>query len=87
MTIDPAPTELRARLHEIVFEADTRAGRLFDAGLLVAIVASVSVVLLDSVAWIHDRYGPGLVTLEWIFTVLFTMEYALRLWIVRSPLA
>lgn len=86
MTTRPAPTDLRSLLHEIVFEAETPAGRAFDAGLLVAIVASVSVVLLDSVASVHDRYGPVLVTLEWIFTVLFTMEYALRLWIVKKPL-
>jgi voltage-gated potassium channel len=77
---------LRSRLHEIVFEADTRAGRAFDALLLLVILASVVVVLLDSVAWIHARHGPVLIALEWVFTGLFTLEYALRLWIVQKPL-
>lgn len=86
MATPAAPSDLRKRLHEIVFEAETPAGRAFDAWLLLAIVASVAVVLLDSVAWVHARYGPALVALEWIFTVLFTLEYALRLWIVQKPL-
>lgn len=76
----------RRRLHEIIFEADTPAGRHFDAGLLTAIVASVAVVLLDSVESVHARHERALFALEWIFTVLFTVEYALRLYAVRSPL-
>lgn len=82
---EPDRSSLRSRLHEIVFEADTRAGRAFDAMLLLFILASVAVVLLDSVAWVHARHGVVLVTLEWVFTVLFTLEYALRLWIVQNP--
>ena len=50
-------SELRARLHEVIFEADTPAGRLFDLLLLVAIVASVIVVMLESVASIRVRVG------------------------------
>jgi voltage-gated potassium channel len=73
------PGALRARLHEIIFEADTREGRLFDLLLLVAIVSSVAVVLLDSVASVRARIGPTLRALEWGFTVLFTIEYILRL--------
>jgi len=80
------PADLRSRLHEIVFEADTRAGRLFDTALLVAIVASVTVVLLESVASIRARYGDILVALEWTFTVFFTMEYLLRLYSLHRPL-
>ena len=77
---------LRARLHEIIFEADTPQGRLFDLTLLVAILSSVLVVVLESVASIRAQYGPTLRALEWAFTGLFTVEYVLRLVAVRQPL-
>jgi voltage-gated potassium channel len=73
-------------MHEIIFEADTPEGRLFDLVLLVAIVSSVTVVLLESVASVRARVGPTLRTLEWGFTVLFTIEYVLRLASVGRPL-
>ena len=76
----------RARLHEIIFEADTREGRLFDLLLLVAIVSSVVVVLLESVAAVRARVGPELRALEWGFTAVFTVEYILRLISVGRPL-
>ncbi len=78
--------KLRARLHEIIFEADTPEGRLFDLMLLVAILASVAVVLLESVATVRARVGPTLRALEWGFTILFTIEYLLRLASVSRPL-
>ena len=77
---------LRARLHEIIFEADTPEGRLFDLLLLLAIVSSVTVVLLESVASVRARAGPTLRALEWGFTILFTIEYILRLAAVGRPL-
>jgi len=77
--------DLRARLHEIIFESDTWAGRLFDVALLVAILASVVAVMLDSVAAIHDAYGLELRVVEWVFTGLFTVEYLLRLYSVKRP--
>ena len=77
----------RHRVHEIIFESDTRVGRLFDAILLWIIVLSVGAVMLEIVASIRDRYGDTLRVVEWIFTVLFTVEYALRLVSVRRPLA
>ncbi len=77
---------LRGRLHEIIFEADTPAGRLFDLLILVAIISSVVVVLLESVAAVRARVGPTLRALEWGFTILFTVEYVLRLASVRRPL-
>ncbi|HEU4524134.1 MAG TPA: ion transporter [Gemmatimonadales bacterium] len=77
---------LRARLHQIIFEADTPAGRAFDLLILVAIVASVVVVMLESVPSVRARAGPTLRTLEWGFTILFTIEYALRLFTVQRPL-
>ena len=78
--------DLRARLHQIIFEADTPAGRAFDIGLLLAIVASVIVVVLESVASIRAGAGETLRVLEWFFTILFTIEYALRLWSANRPL-
>ncbi len=75
----------RARLHEIIFEADTAAGKAFDVALLWGIVLSVIAVLLESVADIEKDYGAYLRAAEWVFTVLFTAEYVLRLLIVRKP--
>ncbi|GAB6145678.1 ion transporter [Desulfocicer niacini] len=74
------------RLHEIIFEADTRAGKLFDIFLILAILFSVLVVMLDSVAAISHAHGTGLLILEWGFTLLFTLEYLLRLICVKKPL-
>jgi len=76
----------RLRAYTIIFEADTRAGRLFDLVLLVTILASVVVVILDSVQSITARYGTLFDVLEWGFTLLFTVEYLLRLACVRRPL-
>ena len=81
-----SPRAWRARLHEIVFEADTPEGRLFDLLLMLAIVSSVVVVLLESVASVRAQAGPTLRALEWGFTILFTVEYLLRLATVRLPL-
>jgi len=81
----PSPGR-RARLHEIIFEADTRAGRLFDLVLIWLILLSVATVILESVRGVRTRYGDLLYALEWFFTVLFTIEYVLRLLSVRRPL-
>ena len=79
-------TGWRARLHQIIYEADTPAGKLFDAVLMSAILLSVLCVMLDSVAWISVEYGGALYAAEWFFTILFTIEYALRLMCVARPL-
>jgi voltage-gated potassium channel len=79
-------SDLRTRLHEIIFEADTPEGRRFDVVLLLAILSSVAVVLLESVAEVRARVGPTLRALEWGFTILFTIEYLLRLASVGRPL-
>ncbi|GMV09651.1 MAG: ion transporter [Gemmatimonadota bacterium] len=83
---DSPPSALRQRLHEVIFEADTRAGKLFDAILLALIAASVSVVVLESAPAVRARYGPALRLAEWSFTVLFTIEYGLRLFSVGKPM-
>jgi voltage-gated potassium channel len=75
----------RARLHEVIFEADTPAGRAFDVCLLIAIVVSVIAVMLESVASIRREHGGVLRAVEWTLTVAFTIEYALRLVAVDRP--
>ena len=81
------PTEgWRLSLYTIIFEADTRLGRLFDLTLIWVILASVAVVLIDSMAGMHARYGTLLHWLEWGFTLVFTVEYVCRLICVRHPL-
>jgi voltage-gated potassium channel len=74
-----SPPGWRGRLHEIIFGWDSGAGRAFDIGLIVAISVSVLAVMLESVHAISSAYGPALRQIEWFFTVLFTIEYALRL--------
>jgi voltage-gated potassium channel len=74
----------RERLGNVIFEADTKPGRLFDVLLLVAILASVLLVMLDSVAEVRARHGPLLGALEWAFTLLFTLEYAARVYSARE---
>ncbi len=75
----------RRRWHEIIFESETVAGRRFDVWLLVAIVLSVGVVMLESVQAINVKYGSLLLAAEWAFTILFTVEYGVRLLCVRRP--
>jgi voltage-gated potassium channel len=75
----------RKRLFIVIFESDTRAGRAFDIALLFLILLSVTVVMLDSVASIHDQWGDLFWALEWVLTGIFTVEYVLRLVCVRHP--
>ena len=75
----------RLRLYTIIFEADTRAGRAFDLALIVMILASVTVVVADSMASVHQQHGRWLKVLEWFFTLAFTAEYIARLACVRHP--
>jgi len=76
----------RSRLHEVIFESNTSAGKTFDICLLISILASIAVVMLDSVSSFHLRYGHIFFILEWGFTILFTIEYLLRLISVKRPL-
>ncbi|RYD79860.1 MAG: ion transporter [Sphingobacteriales bacterium] len=77
--------ERRFRLHEIIYESNTKAGKAFDVALLFAIFTSIMLVMLDSVESIHQKHGSLFNTLEWIFTGLFTVEYILRLISIRKP--
>jgi len=69
----------KRKLHQVIYESDTRTGKVFEIILLAMIILSVIVVLLDSVISIHNRYGDLLLLLEWIITVIFTIEYILRI--------
>ena len=78
--------DLKQKLWELIFEAETPSGKVFDVALLWLIVLSVGVVMMESVEPIKAQYGAFFLALEWSFTILFTIEYLLRLWLVRRPL-
>lgn len=73
------------RLHEVIYESETRAGKIFDVALLFCILASIVIVMLDSVNTLHQQYGNFFYTIEWVFTIIFTIEYILRLISIRYP--
>lgn len=77
--------QIRPQLREIIFGTETKAGRAFDIILLWLIILSVTVVCLDSIEEYHGRYGALLLQIEWVFTILFTLEYGLRLYCSRQP--
>ena len=77
--------KLKNKLYQIIFEAETPNGKLFDVVLLITIVLSVICVSLESVDSISLKYRVLLRSLEWIFTILFTIEYFLRIWIIKNP--
>lgn len=76
---------VREKIHEIIFEADTPMGRLFDILLLIVIAISVIIVMLESVDTLHVKYASLFFFLEWVFTIIFTLEYLLRLYCVYRP--
>ncbi|MDB5870532.1 MAG: Ion transport protein [Polaromonas sp.] len=80
------PAGWRLRLYAVIFEADTRAGRLFDKVLIGVILLSIAVVMADSVEAVNRRHGQAFAVVEWLFTLLFTVEYLARLLCVRNPL-
>ena len=82
----PQVAPWRNTRHEIIFEADTKAGKTFDIVLIVSIFLSIIAVTLDSVEWFNSRYASPIHLAEWCFTILFTIEYILRLISGRQPL-
>ncbi|MBL8859227.1 MAG: ion transporter [Planctomycetes bacterium] len=76
----------RARYYRIIFEADTPAGKAFDVILIAAILLSILTVMLESITTVRERHGELLRVAEWAFTILFTIEYALRLMCTERPL-
>ena len=81
----PEINPLKERLHELIFEADTPTGKWFDIILLILILASVLAVILESVPSLDARYHNLFITVEWLFTIVFTIEYILRLYCVYKP--
>ncbi len=77
--------KLKNTLHEIIFEADTFLGKLFDVVLFILIILSIVIVFLDSIVSFHDSHEDLLIISEWIVTILFTIEYVLRIWILKKP--
>ena len=75
----------RTKLHEIIYEADTPSGKLFDIILLLAIMASVLLVMLESISTINDKYQDIFNLLEWVITILFSIEYIARIISVKQP--
>ena len=75
----------RERLHTVIFEAETPGGKAFAVLLLIAIVLSLLAVILESVEGIHRVYGHVLIQIEWFFTILFSIEYILRVICVKRP--
>ena len=75
----------RHRLHTVIFEADTKAGKIFDIALIVIILMSVVVIMLESIASVREEWVFELQILEWVFTIFFTMEYMLRLICLERP--
>ena len=77
---------IRHRLHEIIYEADTRAGKIFDVVLLIAILASIVLVMLESVRSFDAKYHYFLDISEWVITILFSIEYIIRIFSIKKPL-
>ncbi|MGV6831330.1 MAG: ion transporter [bacterium] len=75
----------RTKLHEVIYEADTPAGKVFDVILLIVIIASIIFVMLESVDSIDKKYHDLLDTAEWVVTFLFTLEYIARIITVKKP--
>ncbi|WP_417291428.1 ion transporter [Corallibacter sp.] len=76
----------RDELHEIIYEADTPAGKLFDIILLIAILASIALVMLESIKSFDEKYHDFLNISEWVITILFTVEYIARIVTVKKPI-
>lgn len=85
MSNDKANNGWRNKLHEIIYEADTPAGKLFDVILLILIITSIVLVMLESISHFARDYGNFLDLSEWIITILFSIEYMARIIVVDKP--
>ena len=85
ITPDKPDSAWRGKLHEIIFEAETPAGKAFDIVLIISITLSIIIVFMDSINDIHREYGSRLYSVEWFFTILFTVEYFFRIISVKKP--
>ncbi|MEC7263414.1 MAG: ion transporter [Bacteroidota bacterium] len=85
MTNQKEQSRWKRKLHEVIYEADTPAGKLFDLLLFVLIIFSVVLVMLESIKGFDDKHHATLLTLEWIITILFSLEYIARLISIKKP--
>ncbi|HKL67978.1 MAG TPA: ion transporter, partial [Bacteroidales bacterium] len=79
-------SQFKERLYEIIFEADTKAGKTFDIILITSIIISIIAVIFDSIPGLSESMHNSFTAIEWIITVFFTLEYFTRIAIVRKPL-
>ncbi len=79
--------KLRSKLYEIIFEADTPAGKWFDIILLIVILVSIIVVMLETVSSLNQKFGHIFNLIEWTVTILFSIEYLLRIWTSKNSRA
>lgn len=86
LNLTPGAEGLRTRLFHIIFESDTPGAKAFDIALIVAILLSVAVILLGSIEVYAERYGEVFFYVEWIFTLLFSIELIVRLYCLERPL-
>ncbi|SHF89363.1 voltage-gated potassium channel [Salegentibacter echinorum] len=75
----------RHKLHEIIYEADTPSGKVFDVGILIVIVISIALVMLESVGHLNLKYYWEFYIAEWVITIIFTIEYILRIISIKKP--
>ena len=85
MAKDRAQPSWKSKLHEVIYEADTPAGKAFDIVLLFVILLSIVVVMLESVKSINAEYSHLLYITEWFITIIFTVEYILRILTIKTP--
>lgn len=83
--LSPGDKTWKQKWYQVIFESDTPAGRRFDVILLFAILGSLLVIMLESVPGLNAKYAATFVALEWFFTILFSIEYIIRLQIVKRP--
>ncbi len=79
--------KVKTKLYDIIFEADTPTGKFFDVSLMIVILLSILFVMLENVSSFNKNYGTFLKIAEWIITIIFTIEYLLRIWVVKKPLS
>lgn len=78
--------DLKKKIYEIIFEAETKEGKLFDVTLLIIIIISILVITLESIEPLNIRFRSVFVFAEWFFTIIFTVEYLLRIYSIQKPL-
>ena len=86
LNLTPGAEGLRTQLFHIIFESDTPGAKAFDIALIVAILLSVAVILLGSIESYAERYGQLFFYVEWIFTLLFSIELLVRIYCLERPL-